>query len=103
MIPVQECPVCKGTEFQPFALDPWRPGRLHFAQARCRGCGLLAAQPQASPEEMEQYYCQHYYQELWPDPERSWISNTEGYEGNEWRLMQQLWRDWPPPPRGLVA
>ena len=84
-------------------MDAWAPRALHLAQARCAGCGLLVAQPQASEAEMEAFYGRAYYEELWPDPEAVRAENTELYSRYEMPLMQRLWGDWPPPARAAVV
>jgi hypothetical protein len=100
---LEQCPICGGENLQPFAMDPWTPNRLHFAQACCKDCGLLAAQPQASDDEMEAYYAHVFYEQQWSDPEALWSMNTETYGECELPLMEQLWADWPPPAGGTVA
>ncbi|HEX8149724.1 MAG TPA: class I SAM-dependent methyltransferase [Pyrinomonadaceae bacterium] len=84
-------------------MDTWTPERLHFAQAQCKACGILAAQPQASEIEIENYYKHYYYQEQWSDPEAYWVSNTEMFSRYEFPLIKQLWADSPPPAAGEVA
>jgi SAM-dependent methyltransferase len=81
-------------------MDRWSPDRLHFAQARCTGCGLLVSQPQATDDEAHEYYQYSYYQQLWPDAESIWIDNTRHNRDFEWPLFQSLWKEWPPPRGG---
>ena len=100
---LEQCPICGGGNLQPFAMAPWTPNRLHFAQARCADCGLLAAQPQASDAEMESYYAHTFYEQQWPDPEAIWAMNTGAYGQCELPLLKRLWADWPPPVGGPVA
>src|SRR5438552_1275664 len=80
MIRVTSCPVCRETDLVPFAASRLRHDQLHFAQVRCSGCGLLIAQPQASVDEMDRDYRQHYYQERWSDEEGLWQQNTLAHE-----------------------
>src|SRR5439155_12985260 len=94
---VERCPVCGGDRIDPYAMDAWAPPALHFAQARCTGCGLLISQPQASEAEMEAYYGHSYFEEQWPDSDAIWRQNTEVYKRYELPLMRELWADWPPP------
>jgi len=84
-------------------MDAWAPPALHFAQARCAGCGLLISQPQASESEMEAYYGRTYYEERWPDPEAIFAGNARLCRGYELPLMTRLWADWPPPADAEVA
>lgn len=100
---VERCPICGGDRLEPYALNACAPPALHFAQARCAGCGLLISQPQASEAEMEAYYGRAYYEEQWPDPEAVWAENAVLYRRHELPLMERLWTDWPPPPGGSVA
>src|SRR5437762_3611685 len=80
MIRVTSCPVCGATDLVPFAASRLLQDQLHFAQVRCSKCGLLIAQPQASADEMDRYYRQHYYQERWSDEEGLWQLNMLDHE-----------------------
>ena len=80
MIRVISCPVCYATDLVPFAASRLGRQQLHFAQVRCSGCGLLIAQPQASADEMDRYYRQHYYQERWSDEDGLWQENMLAHE-----------------------
>ncbi|HET7875186.1 MAG TPA: class I SAM-dependent methyltransferase [Methylomirabilota bacterium] len=100
---VERCPLCGDSGLRPYAMNAWAPTALHFAQARCNGCGLLISQPQASEAEMESYYRRAYYEDRWPDPEAVWKENTALYRRHELPLMQRLWADWAPPAGGAVA
>ena len=84
-------------------MDAWEPPALHFAQARCAGCGLLISQPQASESEMDAYYRRAYYEEQWPDPAAIFEQTARLYRRYELPLMARLWADWPPPPDAAVA
>lgn len=84
-------------------MDAWAPPALHFAQARCAGCGLLISQPQASEVERDAYYGRSYYEEQWPDPEAIFARNADLYRRYELPLMMRLWADWPPPANATVA
>jgi len=97
MIPVEHCPVCKGTDLRPFAMNRWSQQALHFAQARCEDCHVLIAQPQASDEELDRYYLNVYYQQKWPDPDAIWKYNPLAYGRYELPLMRKMWSTWPPP------
>src|SRR5262249_55471751 len=101
--PVDRCPVCDRRDLAPFAMNPWAPGTLHFAQASCRGCGLLIAQPQADDAEIDAYYQSAYYQTKWPDSDVVWAENAELCRDEELPRLRRMWADWPPPPGGLVA
>jgi SAM-dependent methyltransferase len=95
--------VCGGDSIDPYAMDRWAPPALHFAQARCAGCGLLISQPQASESEMDAYYGSAYFDKHWPDPEAVWRENTGPYSRCELPLMRELWADWPPPAGASAA
>src|ERR1700740_192084 len=97
MRPIERCQVCGGTDLRPFAMNRWSRGSLHFAQAQCRYCRLLFSQPQASDEEIEEYYSSVYYEQKWPDPEMVWETNERLYYQYELSLMRKLWSKWPPP------
>jgi 2-polyprenyl-3-methyl-5-hydroxy-6-metoxy-1,4-benzoquinol methylase len=94
------CPVCGSGDFQPFALNAWSSGALHFAQVRCKNCGLLISQPQVSDIGACEYYSHSYYEELWPDADALWAQNTRDHSTYELPLMRKLWADWPPPAGG---
>lgn len=103
MQPITDCPVCGGRDFTPYAMTAWTPKLLHFSQAKCASCGLIASQPQASEEEMDAYYKHIYYQEQWPDADEAWAINMKLYFKHELPLMRGLWRDYQPPDGGSVA
>jgi len=103
MKPVTQCPVCRSEDLRPYAMVKWSPATLHFAQARCAGCGLLVSQPQATDEEMREFYENIYYQQIWPDPDSIWVENSQHYRDYEWPLFQSLCKDWPPPPGGRAV
>jgi SAM-dependent methyltransferase len=92
---VDECPVCHGRRFRPFAMASAQSVLLHFAQVRCLGCDLLVAQPQASEDEIARFYARSFYEEIWPDPRVT--DNEAPYRADELPLMRRLWADWPPP------
>jgi len=100
---VERCPICGGDRIEPYAMDAWAPPALHFAQARCAGCGLLISQPQASEAEMDAYYGRSYFEEQWPDAESIWRQNPEAYTRYELPLMRELWANWPPPPSAAAV
>ena len=82
--------MCGGTDLAPFALSRWTPDRLHFAQARCAGCGLVAAQPQATEEELAAYYATRYYEQHPLDAETHWRENVRDYPRYELPLLERL-------------
>ena len=84
-------------------MDAWQPGRLHLAQARCAGCGLVAAQPQATEEELGAYYAGAYYEQHPLDAETHWKENCRDYPLYELPLMERLWAGFAPPRGGSVA
>lgn len=95
------CPLCDGVELTPFAMSAG--AGLHGAQVRCGRCGLVAADPQAEPRDLEAYYATRYYQEQWTDPCAQLATNTATYRRYEWPLMQSLWSRWPPPAGGRLG
>jgi 2-polyprenyl-3-methyl-5-hydroxy-6-metoxy-1,4-benzoquinol methylase len=97
MIPVTSCAMCGGRDLHPFAFSAWQTGSLHFAQVRCVSCGLIISQPRATSDEIERYYADTYYREHWPDADTLVPESQRNYTRHEWPLMQELWRDWPPP------
>lgn len=103
MRPLESCPVCGGSALRPFAMDPWSPRCLHFAQVRCAGCGIVAAQPQATEEELDAYYTSIYYEQHNDSAETHWQENVRDYPLYEVPLMERLWSAFPPPRGGSVA
>ncbi len=100
---VQTCPVCGGSTLLPFAMIPWDARHLHLAQARCAGCGLLVAQPQATEAELVAYYSSSYYEGHNLDSETHWKVNCRDYVLYELPLMERLWATSRPPPGALVG
>ena len=84
-------------------MDTWQPGRLHLAQARCAGCGLVAAQPQATAEELTTFYAGQYYEQHPLDAETHWKENCRDYPLYELPLMERLWAGFAPPAGARVA
>jgi 2-polyprenyl-3-methyl-5-hydroxy-6-metoxy-1,4-benzoquinol methylase len=84
-------------------MDAWQPGNLHIGQARCAGCGLVAAQPQATPEELSAFYEGIFYEEHPIDPETHWQENVRDYPRYELPLLERLWAGFAPPQGGRVA
>jgi SAM-dependent methyltransferase len=104
MIPVRECPLCGGIDLPPFAASPIRGDRqLHFAQVRCRGCGLLIAQPQAEAHEIDSYYRGRYYEEQWSDGPNLCEANVEMHRRATLPVLDRLCDGWAPPAPALVA
>ncbi|APR75072.1 SAM-dependent methyltransferase [Minicystis rosea] len=95
--------MCGGTELLPFTLSPWTPDRLHFSQARCAGCGLVVAQPQATEEELATYYATRYYEQHPLDAETHWQENVRDYPRYELPLMERLWSGFAPRAGAEVA
>ena len=96
MVHISECPVCGSRDLVPCTASEPEPGSLHYAQDRCRTCGLLIAQPRATSDEIARYYAEAYYEEVWSDPESAVRHNLEVYSRYELPLLRQLWADWPP-------
>lgn len=98
MTPLRSCPVCAGADLRPYTAEPAAAGKLHFAQARCAGCGLLAAQPQATFEELHAYYTGTYYEAHPLDAETHFRENVRDYPRYELPLMERLCAGfWPAP------
>jgi len=91
---VRSCPLCSSQRLRPFAMASKR-SFLHRGQVRCGGCGLLIAQPQAEPHEIEQFYGHVYYDEIWKDPAET--NNMVEYGRDELPLFKSLWADFAPP------
>lgn len=94
--------MCGSTELVPFAASQFLQDQLHFAQVRCSGCGLLIAQPQASADEMDRYYRQHYYQERWSDEEGLWQQNTLEHQRYTLPTLRRLCAGAMDPPRRVL-
>jgi 2-polyprenyl-3-methyl-5-hydroxy-6-metoxy-1,4-benzoquinol methylase len=103
MRPIEACPVCGGADLHPFSMERWTPEHLHFSQARCLGCGLLAAQPRATEDELAAYYAKSYYEHHPLDAEAHWQENVRDYPLYELPLLERLWRGFAPPAGGRVA
>ena len=97
---VARCPVCGGVTLLPFAADQFGD-QLHFAQVRCVGCRLVISQPQASQDEMHEYYQHRYYEQHWPDAPALWTLNTSRHATVTLPALRQLWSGWICP-RGRV-
>lgn len=111
---VLSCPLCGSPALRPFSLDaasrsrlggdpPKPPRALHTAQARCRGCGLVMAQPQATEEDLRRYYTERYYEEHPTEAEAHFAENVRDYPLYEIPWMERLWAGFPPPARGSLA
>jgi len=57
---------------------------------KCAGCGLLIAQPQATPAEMDAYYRRTYYEVMWPDDEGVWRENRTAHQRTAWPILRGL-------------
>lgn len=90
---VASCPVCGGVALLPFAADQFGD-QLHFAQARCVDCRLVISQPQASDDEMKDYYQHRYYEQHWSDAPALWTQNTSRHERATLPAFKQLWSGW---------
>lgn len=101
--PLESCPVCHSRALLPFSMDAFAPGRLHFAQARCASCGLVAAQPQADEGELAAYYATQYYEQHPLDAETHWQENVRDYPRYELPLMERLWAGFAPARGASVA
>ena len=98
---VEQCPLCQGRRFAPFAKAQRQPVLLHSGQVRCSDCGLLISQPQASDAEIEAFYAHTFYEQIWPDADAT--NNALHYRADELPLMQRLWAEWPPPRNASVV
>ena len=98
---VEQCPLCRGRRFASFATAQSQPVLLHSEQVRCRDCGLLISQPQASEAEIKDFYARAFYEQIWPDADAT--NNAHEYRADEFPLMQRLWADWDPPPNASVV
>jgi SAM-dependent methyltransferase len=103
MFPVDHCPVCSGRDLEPYALNKWRAGSLHFAQAKCIGCGLLIAQPQASEPDAHSYYAKYYYERHWPDADELLRQNRLDHSRYELPIIQRLWAGWQQPTKATLV
>jgi 2-polyprenyl-3-methyl-5-hydroxy-6-metoxy-1,4-benzoquinol methylase len=93
--------LCGSPELEPFARA--RGPGLHAAQARCRGCALLIADPQADAAEMDAYYAGPFYEREWSDPGAVERENHAMYRRYEWPLLSSLWAPRPPPRGGTIG
>jgi SAM-dependent methyltransferase len=98
---VEQCPLCQGRRLVPFAKAQRQQVLLHSEQVRCRDCGLLISQPQASEAEIADFYAHTFYEQIWPDADAT--NNAQQYRADEFPLMQRLWADWPPPTAASVV
>jgi 2-polyprenyl-3-methyl-5-hydroxy-6-metoxy-1,4-benzoquinol methylase len=100
---VRTCPVCGGSTLRPFSMSLDEAPQIHVAQARCAGCGLLLADPQATEAELAAYYASSYYEHHYLDEETQWRINCRDYVLYELPLMERLWAPSPPPPGASVG
>jgi 2-polyprenyl-3-methyl-5-hydroxy-6-metoxy-1,4-benzoquinol methylase len=84
-------------------MDAWDPNEMHIGQARCAGCGLVMAQPQATDDELTVYYADAYYEQHYVDPDAHWSDNVRDYERYEIPLIERLWSGFEPPAGGSLA
>jgi SAM-dependent methyltransferase len=87
---VGPCPVCGSSDWQDYSRSAPDPARLHFAQAKCAKCGMIASDPQATESEMEAYYSKAYYETQWPDPRQIVTTNRAAYAACEIPVMESL-------------
>ncbi len=102
MVTLTACPLCGGTRLTPRTWSSPSPGFLHHAQASCDRCGLLLAQPRATPEQIARFYQAEYYGTHWPDVAAAVTQNTALYRRYERPLLERLWAGWPPRAGGRV-
>jgi SAM-dependent methyltransferase len=100
---VTTCPVCGGSQFRAFGEAPWRPPQLHRWQSRCRTCGLVLAQPQASDAAMAAYYDGAFYGTLWADADHLHEETREWHRTRGLPHFQQLWNGWDVHPPGVAV
>lgn len=57
---ITSCNICGASKFTPYAVSV-DPNILHSTYARCTGCGIYFANPMCTPEELGNYYSNHFY------------------------------------------
>src|SRR5690348_6416987 len=88
------CPVCGVDDAVPYAARI-RANAPHFLRVRCRRCGLIYANPQATPRELMTFY-QNYYDkgnfQGWKDDTRAWKAkfNVSAPTSEVRRLMRHI-------------
>ena len=90
---VATCPVCHRVTLRPFAAIMFGD-QLHFAQVRCADCGLVISQPQASQDEMDDYYRHRYFEQHWSDAPALSAMNRSRHERVTLPAFRQLWSGW---------
>ena len=103
MVPVDRCAVCDGTDLLPYSFVASRRERLHWAQVRCTGCGLLISQPRASLDEITRFYRDTYYAGELADAAAIDHTSEPFFERYDLPLVKELWSDWPPPAGASVV
>lgn len=63
---IRNCPICGNSRFRFLGAAEAGSG-LHTAQVICRECHLIISQPQADAAEMNDYYRNVYYQQIWKE------------------------------------
>lgn len=97
---LRSCPLCESRALTPYALDAWAPLRLHGAQEKCSGCGLLISQPQVSKQDADRYYSSVHFEEINADPEKNFEDTSSIYARWDFPLMRRLWNGWSLPADG---
>jgi 2-polyprenyl-3-methyl-5-hydroxy-6-metoxy-1,4-benzoquinol methylase len=68
------CPFCNGYNFKPYAARIYE-NAPHHLRCICKTCGLIFANPQATPQELETFYQQYFDRGNftgWKDEVRQW-------------------------------
>lgn len=62
MLHLDACPLCQGTDLQPFITtsSQMHDGSGHFTFERCSGCGLVMLNPRVAQEKLKDYYQSFY-------------------------------------------
>ena len=90
------CPVCGGRAARAFGTAPYRAGQLHDRQVQCAACGLVASQPQATPDALRDYYAGPYYDTMWADADALFAANRAAYDNTLWPLFKWGWSGFAP-------
>lgn len=64
MILHKNCPLCNSSHLQGYAMDLKRKGP-HISRVKCKGCGVVFANPMADEKELVDYYQQYYEKDLY--------------------------------------
>lgn len=86
------CPNCDSSDVRPWSRTA-RVTRLHYAQSRCRSCGLVFSNPVCERVDLEGYYRKEYWESHWPtalDRDAGAVEHSIQLQTEEVQRIQRL-------------